>query len=82
MAGTPAPPVPASVLEVLGVFRINSAGPASGTRRRGAALAAFARHPLVDTDVLAAKLLTGYEAVFPELRQLWRGDSDTAGDGS
>ena len=58
------------------------AGPAAGTRRRGAALAAFARHPLVDSEVLAAKLLSGYEAAFPELRQLWRGDSDTAGDGS
>ena len=58
------------------------AGPAAGTRRRGAALAAFARHPLVDSDVLAAKLLAGYEAAFPELLQLWRSDSDTTGDGS
>ena len=59
------------------------AGPAGhGTRRRGAALAAFARHPLVDSDVLAAKLLAGYEAAFPELLQLWRNDSDSNGDGT
>jgi 6-phospho-beta-glucosidase len=52
------------------------AGPASGTRRE-AALAAFARHPLVDSAALAAKLLAGYEAAFPELQQLW-----TAGTGN
>ncbi|WP_144671181.1 6-phospho-beta-glucosidase [Arthrobacter sp. U41] len=52
-------------------------GPAAGSRRREAALAAFARHPLVDSDVLAAKLLAGYEAAFPELLHLWRSDSDT-----
>ena len=57
-------------------------GPADGTRRRGAALAAFARHPLVDSDVLAAELLAGYEAAFPELLQLWRNDSDSNGDGT
>ena len=57
-------------------------GPAAGTRRRGAALAAFARHPLVNSEVLGAKLLTGYEAAFPELLQLWRSDSDGTGDGS
>ncbi|MDQ0755543.1 6-phospho-beta-glucosidase [Arthrobacter sp. B3I4] len=48
------------------------AGP--GTRRE-AALAAFARHPLVDSDALAARLLSGYEAAFPQLRELWRRDS-------
>ncbi|WP_426978925.1 6-phospho-beta-glucosidase [Pseudarthrobacter sp. O4] len=41
--------------------------------RREAALAAFARHPLVDSDALGGKLLAGYEAAFPELQQLWRG---------
>ncbi len=41
--------------------------------RREAALAAFAAHPLVDSDVLAAQLLTGYESAFPELTELWRG---------
>ena len=34
---------------------------------REAALAAFARHPLVDSEVLAGQLLAGYEAAFPEL---------------
>ena len=48
-------------------------GPEADNPRRGAALAAFARHPLVDSDVLAAKLLAGYEAAFPELQQLWCG---------
>ncbi|MEC5180073.1 family 4 glycosyl hydrolase [Arthrobacter sp. CG_A4] len=47
-------------------------GPASGAGRREAAQAAFARHPLVDSDVLGGKLLTGYEAAFPELKRLWR----------
>lgn len=46
---------------------------AATTGSRDAALAAFARHPLVDSDALAGKLLTGYEAAFPELAQLWRG---------
>ncbi len=46
---------------------------AATTGRREAALAAFARHPLVDSDVLAGKLLTGYEAAFPELDRLWHG---------
>ncbi|MEV5051812.1 6-phospho-beta-glucosidase [Arthrobacter sp. LAR12-1-1.1] len=41
--------------------------------RREAALAAFARHPLVDSEVLAGKLLAGYEAAFPELGRLWHG---------
>ena len=41
--------------------------------RRDAALAAFARHPLVDSEVLAGKLLDGYEAAFPELGRLWHG---------
>jgi 6-phospho-beta-glucosidase len=46
---------------------------AATTGRREAALAAFARHPLVDSDVLAVKLLAGYEAAFPELGRLWHG---------
>jgi len=33
--------------------------------------APFARHPLVDSDDLAGKLLAGYEAAFPELGRLW-----------
>jgi 6-phospho-beta-glucosidase len=41
------------------------------TGRREAALAAFARHPLVDSEDLAAELLAGYEAAFPELGNLW-----------
>jgi 6-phospho-beta-glucosidase len=39
---------------------------------RDAALAAFARHPLVDSRELAAQLLAGYEREFPALRDLWR----------
>ncbi|WP_459791612.1 family 4 glycosyl hydrolase [Arthrobacter sp. AD-310] len=39
---------------------------------RDAAVAAFARHPLVDSDDLAAQLLSGYERAFPALRQLWQ----------
>lgn len=39
---------------------------------RDAALAAFARHPLIDSEDLAARLLTGYEEAFPVLRDLWR----------
>ncbi len=57
-------------------------GPAAGYRRREAARAAFARHPLVDSDVLAAKLLAGYEAAFPELLHLWSSNSNSNGDGS
>ena len=46
---------------------------AATTGRREAALAAFARHPLVDSDVLGGSLLAGYEAAFPELGRLWHG---------
>ena len=46
---------------------------AATTGRREAALAAFARHPLVDSEVLAGRLLAGYEAAFPELGRLWHG---------
>jgi 6-phospho-beta-glucosidase len=38
---------------------------------RDAALAAFARHPLVNSENLARTLLTGYEREFPGLRDLW-----------
>jgi 6-phospho-beta-glucosidase len=44
---------------------------ATTTGRRESALAAFARHPLVDSEVLAGRLLSGYEAAFPELGRLW-----------
>jgi 6-phospho-beta-glucosidase len=44
---------------------------AATTGRREAAFAAFARHPLVDSEVLAGQLLAGYEAAFPELGRLW-----------
>lgn len=40
---------------------------------RAAALEAFARHPLVDSPDLAAKLLAGYEQAFPALRKMWEG---------
>jgi 6-phospho-beta-glucosidase len=51
---------------------------AATTGDRGAALAAFARHPLVDSEELAARLLSGYEEAFPELRALWRGETAAA----
>lgn len=38
---------------------------------RDAALAAFARHPLVNSGDLAQALLAGYERKFPGLRDLW-----------
>ncbi len=54
----------------------------TGTGRRDAARAAFARHPLVgsgpggsgdlDSGDLAGRLLAGYERAFPELQNLWR----------
>ncbi|MDQ0768375.1 6-phospho-beta-glucosidase [Pseudarthrobacter defluvii] len=40
---------------------------------RSAALAAFARHPLVDSADLAARLLAGYEQAFPDLGKMWEG---------
>jgi 6-phospho-beta-glucosidase len=54
---------------------------AATTGDRGAALAAFARHPLVDSEELAARLLSGYEEAFPELRALWRGGTAAAAPG-
>ena len=53
---------------------VEATGPAPGSQRRAAALAAFARHPLVASDQLAARLLAGYEAAFPDLPRLWRSD--------
>ena len=73
----PAPPQLALMRRVKEVERlvVRAAGPDAGTAgpgaRREAALAAFARHPLVDSSALAARLLAGYEAAFPELQQLW-----------
>ena len=46
---------------------------ATGKGRREAARAAFAGHPLVGSADLADKLLAGYEAAFPGLKELWRG---------
>jgi 6-phospho-beta-glucosidase len=40
---------------------------------RGAALEAFAEHPLVGSEELAGRLLAGYETAFPELGRLWQG---------
>ncbi len=51
---------------------------ATGPGRREAALAAFAGHPLVGSADLADKLLAGYEAAFPELKELWRGEALSA----
>lgn len=39
---------------------------------RDAALEAFARHPLIDSQQLAERLLLNYESTFPGLGQLWR----------
>jgi len=46
---------------------------AAATGDRTAALEAFARHPLVDSPELAAKLLAGYEQAFPDLGKNWTG---------
>ncbi|MFJ6079115.1 6-phospho-beta-glucosidase [Pseudarthrobacter sp. NPDC092419] len=43
---------------------------------RETAFEAFARHPLVGSTDLAARLLAGYEAAFPELARLWGGSGD------
>ncbi len=61
------------------VVRATAAAPEAGAGkigrgRREAALAAFARHPLVDSEELAARLLAGYEAAFPDLAALWGAD--------
>lgn len=71
----PAPPQLALMRRVKDVERlvVQAAGQAAGTGRREAALAAFARHPLVDSELLAGRLLAGYEAAFPELGALWGG---------
>ncbi|MGN6443055.1 MAG: 6-phospho-beta-glucosidase [Arthrobacter sp.] len=46
---------------------------AATTGDRASALAAFARHPLVDSSDLAARLLAGYEQAFPDLGKIWKG---------
>jgi 6-phospho-beta-glucosidase len=46
---------------------------AASRGERGAALEAFAEHPLVGSEELAGQLLAGYEAAFPELGRLWQG---------
>jgi len=46
---------------------------AAATGNRDAAVQAFARHPLVDSADLAAKLMAGYEQAFPALGKMWEG---------
>lgn len=46
---------------------------AASRGERGAALEAFAEHPLVGSEELAGQLLAGYETAFPELGRLWQG---------
>lgn len=46
---------------------------AATTGDRAAALEAFARHPLVDSADLAARLLAGYDQAFPDLGKMWEG---------
>ncbi|BCW19882.1 6-phospho-beta-glucosidase [Arthrobacter sp. NtRootA9] len=53
---------------------------AATTGDRAAALAAFAEHPLVGSDEVAARLLAGYEEAFPQLRLMW-GAQDITADG-
>ncbi|WP_427006606.1 6-phospho-beta-glucosidase [Pseudarthrobacter sp. H2] len=69
----PAPAQLALMRRVKDVERlvVEAAGQGAGQGRREAALSAFARHPLVDSELLAGKLLAGYEAAFPELGALW-----------
>ena len=62
-------------VERLVVAATNRDAGTAGPDRRGAALAAFAGHPLVGSTDLADKLLAGYEAAFPELKELWRGEA-------
>jgi 6-phospho-beta-glucosidase len=50
--------------------------------QRDAALQAFARHPLVDSEELAVALLAGYEAQFPGLTRLWRAGGENSCLGS
>ena len=75
----PAPAQLALLRQVKDVERLvvaaTSRDPGStGPGRRDAALAAFAGHPLVGSGDLADQLLAGYEAAFPELKELWRGE--------
>jgi len=70
-ATTPGPGSPSGVQGSDGTAGGGSSA-SSGSARREAALAAFARHPLVDSEVLAARLLAGYEAAFPRLAALWQ----------
>ena len=53
------------------VERLTAQAACEGNRE--AALAAFARHPLVDSADLAVQLLSGYEEVFPALGKMWQG---------
>ncbi len=67
-----APPEPQLGLlrQVKEVERLTVRAAVEGDRE--AALAAFAGHPLVDSEALAQALLDGYEREFPALRDLWR----------
>ncbi|MDV2977175.1 UNVERIFIED_CONTAM: 6-phospho-beta-glucosidase [Actinomycetes bacterium ARC8] len=67
-----APPEPQLGLlrQVKEVERLTVRAAVEGDRK--AALAAFAGHPLVDSEDLAHALLGRYEREFPELRDLWR----------
>ncbi|MFN3925630.1 MAG: 6-phospho-beta-glucosidase, partial [Pseudarthrobacter sp.] len=66
-----APPEPQLGLlrQVKEVERLTVRAAVEGDRE--AALAAFAGHPLVDSEALAQALLDGYEREFPALRDLW-----------
>ena len=56
--------------QVKDVERLTVRAAAEGDR--AAAVAAFSRHPLVDSPGLGAELLAGYERAFPALPELWR----------
>ena len=72
----PAEPQLALLRRVKEVERLTVQAVAEGNRE--AALAAFARHPLVDSEDLAATLLAGYEEAFPALRKMWQGGTRRA----
>ncbi|WP_457950833.1 6-phospho-beta-glucosidase [Pseudarthrobacter sp. alpha12b] len=67
----PAAPQLGLLQQVKDVERLTVQAATAGNR--AAALEAFARHPLVDSAGLAAKLLVDYEEAFPALGKMWEG---------
>ncbi len=67
----PAGPQLELIRQVKDVERLTVLAAAEGSR--DAAVQAFARHPLVASTDLAARLLDGYEQAFPALGKIWAG---------